>query len=159
MLRKHIVSQNPTIAPQPEEMSIPDLATVLVTSESPEHPIEHICDGRRGRGSTRWIAAELGDQTVVLAFDTPQTLHRITLEVEEPEVSRTQELTVAISHDGGQTYRECLRQEFHFSPPNTTFEREHWSVPAEAVTNVRLWIRPDKGTTIGRATITTLALQ
>ena len=45
---------------------------------------------------------------------------------------------------GGPTGK-LLRQEYNFSPPGTTFEREDWAVPAEGVTHLRLVIRPDKG--------------
>src|SRR5690606_20871182 len=123
-------------------------ATVLVTSEDPEHPIDHAFDGDRGPGGTRWIAGEPGEQTVVLAFDAPQAIRRVALEVEEPEVARTQELQLAASTDGGQTYRDVLRQEYNFSPTGSTFEREDWDVQAEGVTNLRLMIRPDKGSSL-----------
>jgi len=83
----------------------------------------------------------------------------IRLEVEERDVSRTQELSVAVSRDGGQTYQELRRQEYNFSPPGTTFEREEWAVTAESVTHLQLVIRPDKGGTPCRATLTTLAIR
>lgn len=140
------------------EVVIADTATVLVTSELPDHPIDHICDGQHGPGSTRWIAEHPGDQTVVLVFDTAQNVNMVSLEVEETEVSRTQELTLATSRDGGRTYRELLRQEFNFSPSGTTFEHEEWRVAAEGVTNLRLWIRPDKGGKPCRASITSLVV-
>jgi hypothetical protein len=95
---------------------------------------------------------------VTLIFDGPQTLRQIGLEVEETDVSRTQELSVSASFDGGQTYRELIRQEYHFSPPGTTVERERWSVSLSAVTHLRLEIKPDKGGQIGRATLTSLVL-
>ena len=63
---------------------------------------------------------------LILQFDTPQCLRQITLEVEETEVSRTQELQLAVSADGGRSYCELVRQEFNFSPPNTTFEHRVW---------------------------------
>jgi hypothetical protein len=66
---------------------------------------------------------------------------------------------LAASCDGGRTYRELLRQEYNFSPPGTTFEREDWSVKAEGVTHLRLSIRPDKGGKPCRATITSLGLR
>ena len=56
-----------------------------------------------------------------------------------------------ISHGEGQ--------EYNFSPPGTTFEREDWMVPAEGVTHLRLWIKPDKGGKPCRATLTSLALR
>jgi hypothetical protein len=140
------------------EILIADTATVLVTSELPDHPIDHICDRQHGPGSTRWIAEQPGDQTIVLVFDTAQNVNMVSLEIEETEVSRTQELTLATSRDGGHTYRELLRQEFNFSPSGTTFEHEEWRVAEEGVTNVRLWIRPDKGGKPCRASITSLVL-
>jgi hypothetical protein len=141
------------------EISIADTATVLVTSELPDHPIDHMCDGQRGPGSTRWIAEKSGDQTVVLAFDTARNIDTVSLEIEEREVSRTQELTLATSRDGGQTYREVLRQEFNFSPSGTTFEHEEWRLAAEGITNLRIWIRPDKGGKPCHASMTSLVLQ
>ena len=81
------------------------------------------------------------------------------MEVEELEVSRTQEFQLPMSHDGGQTYRELRRQEYHFSPPGTTFEREDWTVLTESVTHLQLWIKPDKGGQPCRATLTALVLQ
>jgi hypothetical protein len=46
-------------------------------------------------------------------------------------------LQLAISLDGGRTYRELLRQEYNFSPPGTTFEREEWVVAAEVLAPIR----------------------
>src|SRR4030095_12115386 len=112
MLRKQVLAKQP---PGPvrrsTEKDIAAIATVLVSSEDPQHPIDNAFDDRRGVGGSRWIAEQSGEQTVILAFDTPQTLRRLFLEVEEPEVSRTQELAVSVSADGGQTYRELVRQE------------------------------------------------
>jgi hypothetical protein len=96
---------------------------------------------------------------VILAFDTPQTIRHILLEVEELEVARTQELQLCLSCDGGRTYRELLRQEYNFSPPGTIFEREDWEVQAGGVTHLRLVIRPDKGGKPCLATLTSLVLR
>lgn len=158
MLRKHILQPVESHA-RGGEISIADTATVLVTSELPDHPVDHICDGQRGPGGTRWIAEQPGDQTVVLAFDAPRNIDTVSVEIEEREVSRTQELTLATSRDGGKTYREVLRQEFNFSPSGTTFEHEDWRIAADGITNVRLWIRPDKGGKPCRASLTSLVLQ
>ena len=83
----------------------------------------------------------------------------ISLEVEEPEVSRTQVLQVSFSSDGGQTYQELRRQEYTFSPPGTTFEREEWAVTVEVGTHLQLVITPDKGGQPCRATLTSLGIQ
>lgn len=157
MLRKQII-KGFSAAPVSTAgaIDIAAAATVLVTSESPEHPVDHAFDDRRGPGGSRWVAGGPGEQTLILAFDSPQAIRRIILEVEEPEVSRTQELQLALSCDGGQTYRELLRQEYNFSPPVMTFEREDWAVSADAVTHLRLWIKPDKGGKPSRATLTSL---
>ncbi len=159
MLRKQIIKA-PTANPAttPGEIDIAAVAVVQVTTEAAEHPVDHAFDANHGPGGSRWVAGEPGEQTLILAFDAPQTIRRVALEIEEPEVSRTQELQLAVSTDGGKTYREVLRQEYNFSPPGTTFEREDWAVPAEAVTHLRLVIRPDKGGKPCRASITSLWL-
>jgi hypothetical protein len=159
MLRKHIIRPTTAIpAPTPGEIDIAAVATVLVTSEAPEHPVDHAFDAHRGPGGSRWVAGEPGEQTLILAFDAPQAIRRVILEVEELEVPRTQELQLAVSTDGGRTYREVLRQDYNFSPPGTSFEREDWTLDAVGVTHLRLMIRPDKGSKPCRATITSLAL-
>src|SRR4051794_35478937 len=159
MLRKQIIGMPPASpVPQPGRIDIAVVATVLVTSEDPDHPVDHAFDSHPGPGGTAWLAGEPGEQVLILAFDAPQAIRRVVLEVEEREVARTQELQLAVSGDGGETYRELLRQEDNFSPPGTTFEREDWVVAADDVTHLRLVIRPDKGGKPCRATITTLAL-
>jgi hypothetical protein len=159
-MRKQILTSNPaTSAPFPGELDVATLATVAVTSETAGHPVENAFDNRRGPGGSRWVAATPGEQTLLLAFDAPQTIRQVSLEVEENQDSRTQELHLAISHDGGNTYRELLRQEFNFAPPGTTFEREAWTVAAEGVTHLRLCIKPDKGGRPCRVSLTTLSLR
>ena len=160
MLRKQII-RAPASAPAPtsDEIDIATWAVVHVTSEAHEHPVDHAFDGNGGPGGSRWVAGEPGEQTVILAFDAPQAIRRVTLEVEETGAARTQELQLALSTDGGRTYRELLRQEYNFSPPGTTFEREDWAVPAGGVTHLRLVIRPDKGGKPCWATITSLVLR
>jgi hypothetical protein len=160
MLRKQITKTLPAIpTAMSDELDIAAVATVVVTSEAPEYPVDHAFDRHRGPGGTRWVAGEPGEQTLILAFDAPQVVRRVAVEVEEPEVARTQELLLTISGDGGRTYRELLRQEYTFSPPGTTFEREDWAVSAEGVTHLQLWIKPDKGGKPCRATLTSLVLR
>jgi hypothetical protein len=159
MLRKQITPERPRVSVALEnEIEVARVASVQVSSEQNDHPIDHVFDGSRGPGGSRWIADGPGEQTVILVFDAPQTITRVVVEVEEVEVSRTQELSVSVSDDGGRTYRNLVRQEFNFSPPGTTFEREIWSVAAARVTHLRLEIKPDKGGRIGLATLTSLSL-
>lgn len=159
MLRKQIVPKHSGESAFLEgEIPIATAATVQVTSEQADHPIDNAFDGNRGPGGSRWVADAPGAQTVILIFDSPQVIRKIRLETEELTVSRTQELSVSVSSDGGRTYRELVRQEFNFSPPGTSFERELWSVSAGAVTHLRLEIKPDKGGRVGLATLTSLAV-
>jgi hypothetical protein len=164
MLRKLIIPaaphpSDPRTGEKAEGMYIPELATVLVTSEAAEHPVDCLFDGHDGPGGTRWVAAVDGEQELILAFDTPQTIQEVGLETEEFQASRTQVLTLALSQNGGRTYREILRQEFNFSPPGTTFERERWTVAATMVSHLRVTVRPDKGGKLGRASLTSLTIR
>src|SRR6266852_9436268 len=160
MLRKHLLTDHPIErVVEPGEKDIAALATVWVTSEAADYPIDHAFDSHRGPGGSRWVAGAPGPQRLLLAFDAPQTLRRLRLEVEERDVSRTQELHVAISRDGGHTYQTLLRQEYTFSPPGTTFEREEWSITMEGVTHLQLVITPDKGGKPCQAMRTALALR
>jgi hypothetical protein len=159
MLRKQVIPKRPVESASFEgEIPVAEVATVQVSSEQSDHPIENVFDSSRGPGGSRWIADGPGKQTLILVFDSPQTIRKVGLEVEELLVSRTQELSASVSSDGGQTYRELVRQEFTLSPPSTSFEREVWSVAAEGVTHLRLDIKPDKGGRVGQATLTSLSL-
>jgi F5/8 type C domain len=160
MLRKQVLTTQ-TIAPAPRatDRDIAAIATVLVTSEDPDHPIDYAFDGQRGPGASRWIAGESGEQKLILAFDAPQTIQKMLVDIDEPDISRTQEMQVSISTDGGRTYRELLRQEYTFSPPGTSHEHEEWTVNATGVSHLQVTIKPDKGGKACRATLTTLALE
>jgi hypothetical protein len=159
MLRKLIITPHlATPDATTGEIDIAVVATVQVTIESPDHPIDLVFDPLRGPGGTRWIDGELDEQTMTLAFDAPQTINQILLEVDEPEVARTQELQLSLSCDGGRTYRELLRQEYNFSPAGTTLGREKWTVSVQGVTHLRL-VKPDMGDKPCRTTLTTLVLR
>jgi hypothetical protein len=141
-----------------QQIAVLGKATVVASSAAEEHPVSHVFDEHRGPGGTQWIASEPGEQTVGIAFHQPATIRRITVEVEERDVSRTQELQVSVSSDGGQTYRELRRQEFTFSPDGATWECEDWAVEEAHVTHLRLFIRPDKGRGDVFAKLTSLVL-
>ena len=68
-MRKQILQ--PQAAPSPHEIPVASLATVLVSWEEKDHPIDHAFDDRRGPGGTKWIAGTGGEQTIILAFDAP----------------------------------------------------------------------------------------
>ena len=160
-MRKHILGNRgtATVAADFREIRVKEVATVFISSEAPDHPAEHIFDESRGEGGSRWVAGEPGEQVLIVAFDSPQTLGEIALEVEEVETARTQEVELAVSGDGGYTYEVLRRQEYTFSPPGTTFEREQWVVQTGPVTHVRLRILPDKSRRPCLATLTSLVLR
>jgi hypothetical protein len=156
-MRKHLL-QSQASAPDAREIPVTAVATVFVTSEDADHPVDYAFNRSRGPGGTRWIAEQAGEQAIILVFDTPQTIRQVSLEVEEKEVRRTQELALSVSSDGGQHYRELRRQEFTFSPDGGTFEREEWTICEPSVTHMRVAIKPDKGGKSCRAALTSLAL-
>jgi hypothetical protein len=141
-----------------DAIDVRSLATVSVTSEDAEYPIDLAFDGRQGPGATHWLAGQAGPQKIIIAFDHPQTIQKVVIETEEREASRTQEVTLSLSKDGGRTYRDVRRQEFNFSPDGTTWEREEWTLAERDITHVRLAIKPDKGGGVSRAALTTFAV-
>ena len=145
-------------------LEVPKLAVLLVgtvqaSSEADGHAIELAFDHDQGPGATYWKAGQPGDQTVTVAFEQPCTIEQVTLQVEERAVPRTQEIQLAMSTDGGLTYREHIRQEFNFSPDGATWEEETWAVHQEHVTHVRLVIKADKGRKDIYATLTSFVLR
>jgi hypothetical protein len=77
-------------------------------------------------------------------FHRPQALRRIRLRFDEADTERTQEFTLRWSPDGGQTFREVVRQQYSFSPAGATSEVEDLTVDLPAVTALELTIIPDQ---------------
>lgn len=133
-------------------------ATILYSSEHPEHPIENLLDDHGGAGGTRWASArQNATEQIVIAFDTPRSISRLVYEVEEAQFERTQEIRVELSRDAGRTYQQVLVQEYTFSPQGATLQREDLRLDAEAVSQLRLTIMPHKSGN-GIATLTSLRL-
>jgi hypothetical protein len=105
-----------------------------------------------------WRAAQPGPQTVRLVFDQPQRIERIYLEFREEELERTQQFVLRWSSDGGQSYREIVRQQYNFSPPATTSECEHYTVDLDTVTTLELSIVPDISSGPAHASLAQLRL-
>ena len=143
---------------QLQKVSLAALSEVQASSEAVGHPILLAFDEGMGPGATYWKAGDPGQQTITVTFREPCTLSQVTMEVEEREVARTQEVQLALSTDGGSNYRELIRQEFNFSPDGASWEHESWAVPQYQVTHVRLVIKPDKGRVDVYATLTSLGL-
>ena len=121
-------------------MDLERLAQVEITSEEIDYPIESALIPGSGPG---WRAAQPGEQTIRLLFDEPLRLRRIRLMFHEGEQERTQEFVLRWSPDGGQSYREILRQQYNFSPPETAREVEDYDIDLDGVTALELKIVPN----------------
>jgi hypothetical protein len=121
-------------------LDVASLAQVELTSEDPASPIDAALLPYTPPG---WRAAHPGEQVIRLVFDRPQSLHHLRLVFAEAQQARTQEFVVRWSADGGQSYREAVRQQYTFSPPGTVHEVEDYQVLLDDVTHVELRIVPD----------------
>jgi hypothetical protein len=140
------------------EIDIVATATIAYSSEDPAHPIEHALDGFSGLGATRWISARDNMvEQIVIEFDRPQVVARLSYEVEERALERTQEVRGEISDDAGHTYRQIFVQDYTFSPQGATYQHEEQNFDRIQVGYLRLTIIPNKNGS-GRATLTSLRL-
>jgi len=87
-----------------------------------------------------------------------QKLRRISLVFEENEIKRTQEFVLRWSPDGGRSFREIVRQQWNFSPPDTVHEVEEYQVELSDVTVLELIVVPDISRGAARASLKSLRL-
>jgi hypothetical protein len=141
-MRKRLIGHRPgdVAAAEPGWLDLEHLAQVEITSEDVDHPIESALIP--GTGSS-WRAAQPGEQTIRLLFNEPLKLKRIHLVFQEDKKERTQEFVLRWSPDGGQSYREIVRQQYNFSPPEALREVEDYDVDLDGVTGLELKIVPD----------------
>jgi hypothetical protein len=158
-MRKRLMGEQVLRSPdRPGEIDVASLATFGYSSEDPEHPLEHLIDGRCGRGGTRWASARHNTtERIELEFEPAQRISRLVYEVEERCVERTQEVRVEVSTDHGRTYHQLLMQDYTFSPGGVTFQHEELRLEIDPITNLNLTIVPNKGGS-GTATLTALRL-
>ena len=156
-MRKRLITQIPQDASFLDEdwLDLNRAAVVEVTSEEKEYSVEAALVPREVAG---WRAADSGTQTIRLVFDEPQKLTRISLVFEETETERTQEFVLRWSPDGGRSFREIVRQQWNFSPPETTREIEEYQVDLSDVTVLELVIAPSIGGGVARASLKSLRL-
>jgi hypothetical protein len=138
-MRKTIGPERALATDRTEWLVLSQIASVEVTSEDPAHTIERAfeCDGTGG-----WRAKGPGEQRIRVVFDEPTPLRRIHLHFREPALARTQEFALSWQglHDGSP--REILRQQWNFSPADSTEEVENYTVSLDAVASIELIIRP-----------------
>lgn len=154
-MRKRIIDHGSRAEPaaEPGWLDLEGLAQVEITSEEADHPIEWALIPGRGPD---WRASQPGEQTIRLLFDEPQSLRRIHLMFHEGERERTQEFVLRWSPDGGQSYREIVRQQYNFSPPEATREVEDYDIDLDGVTALELKVVPDISGGSARASLAQL---
>jgi hypothetical protein len=141
-MRKRIINQDPqNVVPADQGwLDLQSLAQVELTSEDQANPIEAALVSGAGLG---WRAAQAGEQTIRLLFDEPRRVRRIQVLFHEDQKARTQEFVLRWSPDGGQSYREIVRQQYNFSPPGVTREFEDYAVDLAGMTTLELRIVPE----------------
>jgi hypothetical protein len=156
MRKRQITSTLQSTLPSDEAwLDLDHAALVEVTSEEEGYPIESALVGDDKRG---WRAASKGSQTIRLIFDQPQRFKRIWLVFEDSENRRAQEFVLRSSQDRGNSFREIVRQQWNFSPPDSIREIEDYAVELYEVTQLELIIVPDKSGSDARASLANLRL-
>jgi hypothetical protein len=156
-MRKRLITPTQwTVRSQSKDwLDVERAAMVEITSEEKDYPVESAFASEEAQG---WRAAEPGSQTIRLIFDQPQRLKLISLVFEENEISRTQEFVLRWSSDSGTSFREIVRQQWNFSPPETVTEVEEYKVELSNVTVLELIIVPNMGGGTARASLKSLRL-
>src|SRR6478609_10175288 len=116
------------------------IATVEVTSEDPNFPIESALGLNDGQG---WRASQGGEQQIRIVFDQPVSVHRMKLRFNETGWPRTQEFILRWSSETSGAATEIVRQQWKFSPTGSTREVEQYEDDLDAVSALELAIRPD----------------
>src|SRR5262249_22039451 len=132
-------------------IDLEQIATVEVTSEHPNFPVESIFNASNGPG---WRAHEKGEQQIRIIFDQPMSIKRIHLLFVETEVERTQEFKIRWASAEGGPPKEVVRQQWNFSPAGSTREVEDYEVCLDEVSALELAIRPDLVRGVASATLT-----
>jgi hypothetical protein len=156
-MRKRLITPTPDFIRASGEgwLDVERSAVVEVTSEEKDFPVELAFASRDTGG---WRAAVSGSQTIRLIFDQPQKLSCISLIFEEHVIGRTQEFVLRWSSNGESSLREIVRQQWNFSPPESTREVEEYRVELANVTILELTIKPDIGGGVARASLKSLRL-
>jgi len=157
-MRKRIIQQDTqgTFADEDQDwLDLEQLVQVELTSEDPEYPIESALRMNSGPG---WRAQQVGEQTIRLLFDKPQSIKHIKLVFQEDERAHTQEFSLHWSSDSAASRREIVRQQYNFSPPDINREREDYTVDLDGLMLLELSIIPDISGGETRASLAQLRL-
>ena len=151
MIRKKVIDKRE----RPEEgwLDLSQCAAFEVTSEESGSPLENALSP----DEKKWIAASPGVQTIRITFDEPQNISQVFLLFEETVNPRSQEFVLSWQQLGQPAWQEIARQQFNFSPPGTTIERETFTVSLQRASALELSITPERSGG-GRASLTQLRI-
>ena len=76
-------------------------------------------------------------------FDHPQMIRVIRLLFNEEAFSRTQEFVLRWLPSGAASWKDIVRQQWNFSPPNTVQECEEYKLELASAAAIELSINPD----------------
>lgn len=141
-MRKAIIAAETrgAVTAELEWLDLTRIARAELTSEDPSYPIESALTPNGGVG---WRAAGPGRQKIRLLIDEPLRIRQVHLEFHEDERQRTQEFVLRWSPDAGRSWREIVRQQYNFAPPDSSREVEEYAVDLAGVTSLELSIVPD----------------
>lgn len=140
-MRKVVVAEHPAGTQEESDSWLPleKIASVEISSEDPNFPIEHALS-EAGKGG--WRASAFGPQRIRLIFDQPQNIRRIQVHFVEKDAERSQEFWMLALV--GDDLRDVVRQQWNFSPQGTTEELEDYRVDLSGVNALELRIDPDR---------------
>ena len=156
-MRKELVSaiRNTDAASEHDWLELERVARVEVSSEAEGYPVEGALleVGQRG-----WRASEPGIQAIRLLFDYPQTIRVVRVVFKEEESARTQEFVLRWLPKGTGAWKDVVRQQWNFSPPQTAIECEEYKVELPSADGLEISICPDISGGDTRASLESLQL-
>jgi len=140
-MRKRVVEQDGQKDSEADYnwLNLERLAQAEISSEAEGYPVE---SALIPKADSYWQAANAGEQTIRLLFDSPQKISLIRLLFKEEHQERTQEFVLRWSPDG-VTFHDIARQQYNFSMPDSTLELEGYSVDLDGVVALELRIIPN----------------
>ena len=157
-MRKAIITPEPkdSMGAEQQWLNLTKIARAELSSESPSFPIESALSASDGPG---WRASGPGRQTIRLLLDEPLRIRHVQLIFHEDTQPRTQEFVLRWSpDDDARSYREIVRQQYNFSPPDAIREVEDYTVDLVDVMLLELSIVPDISGGEARASLARLRI-
>jgi hypothetical protein len=141
-MRKRLISTPSKTDPKPTDawLELTQAAVIEVTSEADGYPVEGALLPAQTRG---WRAATAGTQIIRLLFDEPQRILTVRLVFKEDQHARTQEFLLRWLPHGSESWKDLVRQQWNFSPPDTLEECEQYTVDLASTAALELSINPD----------------